>query len=319
MEQRKSQDEVLKQFVSEGHLTSEQADEIAQAPILAFSARELVSYLAAILITIGVGFMVAGLVVNVPKAGIAVLLYVVAVVLAYFSRKFSSGKSEKQRAGDVLEIASVLAIAVGSGILLDMTSMRSEWSACILAIVAGTWGVMRAPRTQFSGSVLMTASVPVAIMSSTSMMSLNGDSNSIVIGLLLMVSGLGLIYMGMRHIGFGLLPRSVGSLLIVIGSITLAIITDLFRLEVRGRVMGFVQMAFASSQVLGLPIGLYFANLWDWHSPFMMIVIVSIVVMGAMIMYLKPIDAHLKVKSDRNAFEAHTTTTYSKNIGTSGL
>ena len=86
----------------------------------------------------------------------------------------------------------------------------------------------------------------------------------------------------------------------VIGSITLAIITDLFRLEVRGRVMGFVQMAFASSQVLGLPIGLYFANLWDWHSPFMMIV--SIVVMGAMIMYLKPIDAHLKVKSDRNAF-----------------
>lgn len=88
----------------------------------------------------------------------------------------------------------------------------------------------------------------------------------------------------------------------VIGSITLAIITDLFRLEVRGRVMGFVQMAFASSQVLGLPIGLYFANLWDWHSPFIMIVIVSVVVMGAIIMYLKPIDAHLKIKSDRNAF-----------------
>ena len=219
MEQRKSQDEVLKQFVSDGRLTSEQADEIAQAPILAFSARELVSYLAAILITIGVGFTVAGLVVNVPQAGIAILLYVVAAVLAYFSSKLLSATSERQRVGEVLEIASVLAIAVGSGILLDMTSMRSEWSACILAIVAGTWGVMRASRTQFSGSVLMTASVPVAIMSSTSMMSLNGDSNSIVIGLLLMVSGLGLIYMGMRHIGFGLLPRSVGSLLIVIGSI----------------------------------------------------------------------------------------------------
>ena len=219
MEQRKSQDEVLKQFVSEGHLTSEQADEIAQAPILAFSARELVSYLAAILITIGVGFMVAGLVVNVPQAGIAILLYVVAAVLAYFSRKFSSGKSEKQRAGDVLEIASVLAAVVATGILLDMTSVRSEWSACILAIVAGAWGAIRASRTQFSGSVLMTASVPVAIMSSTSMMNLNGNSNSIVIGLLLMVGGLGLIYMGMRHIGFGLLPRAVGSLLIVIGSI----------------------------------------------------------------------------------------------------
>ena len=219
MDQRKSQDEVLKQFVSDGHLTSEQADEIAQAPILAFSARELVSYLAAILITIGVGFMVAGLVVNVPQAGIAVLLYVVAAVVAYFSRKLSLGTSEKQRAGDVLEIASVLAAVVATGILLGMTSARSEWSACILAIVAGAWGAIRASRTQFSGSVLMTASVPVAIMSSTSMMNLNGNSNSIVIGLLLMVGGLGLIYMGMRHIGFGLLPRAVGSLLIVIGSI----------------------------------------------------------------------------------------------------
>ena len=222
MDQRKSQDEVLKQFVSDGHLTSEQADEIAQAPILAFSARELVSYLAAILITIGVGFMVAGLVVNVPQAGIAALLYVVAAVLGYFSRKLSTATREKQRLGDVLEVASVLAIAVGSGILLDMTSMRSEWSACILAIVAGTWGVMRASRTQFSGSVLMTASVPVAIMSSTSMMNLNGDNNRLVVGLMLLAGGAGLIYMGMRNIGFAFLPRAFGSLLIVIASITLA-------------------------------------------------------------------------------------------------
>ena len=222
MDQRKSQDEVLKQFVSDGHLTSEQADEIAQAPILAFSARELVSYLAAILITIGVGFTVAGLVVNVPQAGIAILLYVVAAVLAYFSRKLLSETSERQRVGEVLEIASVLAIAVGSGILLDMTSMRSEWSACILAIVAGTWGVMRASRTQFSGSVLMTASVPVAIMSSTSMMNLNGDNNRLVVGLMLLAGGAGLIYMGMRKIGFAFLPRAFGSLLIVIASITLA-------------------------------------------------------------------------------------------------
>lgn len=88
----------------------------------------------------------------------------------------------------------------------------------------------------------------------------------------------------------------------VIGSINFAIITDLFRIEVRGRVMGFVQMAFAASQVLGLPVGLYFANLWGWHSPFIMIVAVSIVVMAAIAIYFKPVDAHLKTKSDKNAF-----------------
>jgi hypothetical protein len=222
MEQRKSQDEVLKQFVVDGHLTSEQADEVATAPILNFSARELVSYLAAILITIGVGFMVAGLVVNVPKAGIAVLLYVTAAALAYFSRKFSSATNEKQRAGEVLEIASVLAIAVASGILLDMTSVRAEWSACILAIVAGTWGAVRASRSQFSGAVVASVSVPIVIMSSSSLMNLNGDDNRLVVGLMLLVGGAGLIYMGMRKIGFAFLPRASGSLLIVISSITLA-------------------------------------------------------------------------------------------------
>ena len=222
MEQRKSQDEVLKQFVSDGHLTSEQADEIAKAPILAVTTRELVSYLAAILITIGVGFMVAGLVVNVPQAGIAVLLYVVAAALAFFSRKFSTATSEKQRVGEVLEIASVLAVAVASGILLDMTSMRSEWYACMLAVAAGTWGTVRASHSQFSGAVMTSVSVPIAIMSSSSMMDLNGDDNSLVVGLMLLVGGAGLLYIGMRKIGFALLPRASGSLLIVIGSITLA-------------------------------------------------------------------------------------------------
>ena len=43
-----------------------------------------------------------------------------------------------------------------------------------------------------------------------------------VIGVMLIAGGVGLLYVGMRHSGFGLLPRAVGSLLIVIGSITLA-------------------------------------------------------------------------------------------------
>ncbi len=88
----------------------------------------------------------------------------------------------------------------------------------------------------------------------------------------------------------------------VIGAITFAIVTDLFPIEVRGRVMGFLQMAFASSQVLGLPVGLYFAEKWGWHSPFIMIVMVSVLVAVAILFFLKPIDAHLKIKTDRNAF-----------------
>ena len=89
----------------------------------------------------------------------------------------------------------------------------------------------------------------------------------------------------------------------VIGSVSFAIITDLFKMEVRGRVMGFVQMTFAASQVMGLPVGLYFANKWGWHSPFIMIVGISIIIGIAIIVYMKPINEHLKIKSDRNALQ----------------
>lgn len=94
----------------------------------------------------------------------------------------------------------------------------------------------------------------------------------------------------------------------VIGSICFAIITDLFVFEKRGRVMGLVQTAFAGSQILGLPIGLYLANNLGWHAPFIMIVGVSVVAGLVILLYLKPVNDHLKMRPDRKAFHhlAHT-------------
>jgi predicted MFS family arabinose efflux permease len=89
----------------------------------------------------------------------------------------------------------------------------------------------------------------------------------------------------------------------VIGSIGMAIAADLFPLEQRGRVMGVVQTAFAASQVMGLPLGLYLSNRWNWHAPFLMIAGIGAVIGLVIIFGLKPIDAHLKLKHDRNAFQ----------------
>jgi predicted MFS family arabinose efflux permease len=89
----------------------------------------------------------------------------------------------------------------------------------------------------------------------------------------------------------------------VISSISYAIISDLFNLQVRGRVMGFVQMAFATSQVMGIPVGLYFANRVGWHAPFLLISAVSIIEFIAIVVYMKPINEHLKMRSDRNPFQ----------------
>lgn len=87
----------------------------------------------------------------------------------------------------------------------------------------------------------------------------------------------------------------------VMGSIVFAIATDLFAFEVRGRVMGMVQTAFAASQILGIPAGLYLANHWGWHMPFLMIVGISLLVALLIAAKLHPIAEHLKLRVDRKA------------------
>lgn len=88
----------------------------------------------------------------------------------------------------------------------------------------------------------------------------------------------------------------------VIGATGMAIITDLFTLNQRGRVMGFVQMAFAASQILGIPAALFFANKWNWHISFYMIVILAVLIGLAVLVKMKPVSEHLKLQSGRNAF-----------------
>src|SRR6266404_5962797 len=85
----------------------------------------------------------------------------------------------------------------------------------------------------------------------------------------------------------------------VIGSVVLAIVTDMFALKLRGRVMGFVQTAFAASQVLGIPVGLFLSNHWNWHVAFGALVGLSI---AAVLLVMRPVNAHLLLKQDHNAF-----------------
>jgi predicted MFS family arabinose efflux permease len=78
-------------------------------------------------------------------------------------------------------------------------------------------------------------------------------------------------------------------------------VADLFPLEQRGRAMGFMQMGFGASQVLGIPISLYIANHWGWQSPFIMIVGLATIIWLGTIFKLEPITKHLEVKSEKTA------------------
>ncbi|MYM75153.1 MFS transporter [Duganella sp. FT134W] len=88
----------------------------------------------------------------------------------------------------------------------------------------------------------------------------------------------------------------------VIGSVVLAISTDLFPPQMRGRVMGLIQTAFAASQVLGIPVGIYLSNQWNWHVPF--IAMAAFGLAGGLVVAWKmqPVNAHLGKPQEHSAF-----------------
>jgi predicted MFS family arabinose efflux permease len=88
----------------------------------------------------------------------------------------------------------------------------------------------------------------------------------------------------------------------VIGAVSMAIVADLFPPQQRGRVMGISQMGFAASQVLGIPIGLYLASHWGWHSTFFMIVGLALLIAVTIVTRLRPIKEHLALQTDKSPF-----------------
>jgi predicted MFS family arabinose efflux permease len=99
----------------------------------------------------------------------------------------------------------------------------------------------------------------------------------------------------------------------VMSSISMAIVADLFSLNQRGRVMGFMQMGFGLSQILGIPISLYIASKSNWQMPFYMIVCLSLIMLLAITLGMKPVRAHLDKKTDHSAFHHLLTTIKNRN------
>jgi len=71
-------------------------------------------------------------------------------------------------------------------------------------------------------------------------------------------------------------------------------------LQMRGRVMGLIQTAFAASQVLGIPVSLYMSNRWDWHIPFLAMAALGLVGGVVVAWRMQPVADHLKVPQEHS-------------------
>jgi MFS transporter, DHA1 family, inner membrane transport protein len=101
----------------------------------------------------------------------------------------------------------------------------------------------------------------------------------------------------------------------LIGAQVLSIIADSFAYEKRGQAMATIFMAFSTASVLGVPFGLYLANLVSWHAPFIFIGIMGIALFPFLKKFLPPINSHI---SDKNLPRESTLAVFASIAGNKG-
>lgn len=79
----------------------------------------------------------------------------------------------------------------------------------------------------------------------------------------------------------------------LIGAQVLTIIGDIIPYERRGQAMGLLMGGFALASVVGVPLGLFLANTFDWYFPFLVVAGVGLVLYPFLLKYIPKVDAHL--------------------------
>lgn len=79
----------------------------------------------------------------------------------------------------------------------------------------------------------------------------------------------------------------------ILSAMVYSFIADVIPIERRGKAIGIVMSAFSVASVVGIPLGLYFANLFSWHAPFLFLAILCVGILWMGWMYLPSIKGHL--------------------------
>src|SRR5690606_32719747 len=77
----------------------------------------------------------------------------------------------------------------------------------------------------------------------------------------------------------------------------MSLVSDLIPFKRRGAAMGVVMSSFSISSIVGIPLGLYIANAYDWHATFYFICIVALVFWVAAFFRLPSVKIRNEAKS----------------------
>jgi predicted MFS family arabinose efflux permease len=84
----------------------------------------------------------------------------------------------------------------------------------------------------------------------------------------------------------------------VVGAVVLAIVADIVPDYRRGAAMGLVMSTFSVASVLGVPFGLYLANLYEWHAPFFLLSGLAFALCGVVWKMLPALRSHIHARAE---------------------
>jgi MFS transporter, DHA1 family, inner membrane transport protein len=94
----------------------------------------------------------------------------------------------------------------------------------------------------------------------------------------------------------------------MIGAQVLSIVADSIPYERRAQAMGIVMTAFSLASVAGVPTGLWLANRFSWHAPFLMIGFLGLAIIAAIIVFMPNYRKHLTAEDSPKQSPLHVLT-----------
>jgi len=85
----------------------------------------------------------------------------------------------------------------------------------------------------------------------------------------------------------------------VLNVLIMSVIGDAVPMARRGKAMGIVMAAFSAASVLGIPCGLMLADMFDFHAPFILLTILSMIVGVALFIKFPSISGHIESKGNK--------------------
>ncbi|MFM8857279.1 MAG: hypothetical protein ACKOI2_08780 [Actinomycetota bacterium] len=215
---RANQRTVLADLVERGRLTQSEADGVAAAPRFTLPIREIVSYLAGLIVLVGVIRLIAAVLEDASEIAIASVLYIVAIITGALSWRLHKRTGAWGRFAEVLELATLGSGGLAIGLTLVDVDLRDEWAAIIPAVLVAGWGTFRLRSSQFVSALSLPVGVMVIAGQIASLLDWYEELGSIPI----MVGGAVLIAFGLTKPHLAFILRGVGAIAILGSSVALS-------------------------------------------------------------------------------------------------